>query len=256
MADDDVDTDDSNLSASESYHLGSNQYAQRVGDESSRFADWLQEGSFVKANSFWAEVDAILLRTYIEEHPDSDLSEKLLDRSKNRSQLLGKGNTSEFHLLSGSAYRWFDHAALSLFVRNRGFTVVSTTGGAHNTGSAHYKGQANDVRTRGKSPADVEKFIREARTLGIWVRDERIRPPRQAVWSGPHLHIDTLGPAGGRLTLERPTLLSDQLFGPSPNEFVGDGGSAEVAPDTSPKLPPLQTSPAPTNREPPTLSSP
>ncbi len=76
------------------------------------------------------------------------------------------------------------------FARSRGFTVTSTTGGRHNPGSAHYRGRAIDVRTRDKTPQQVEQFIRDARAAGYRVRDERRRPAGQRVWSGPHLHLE------------------------------------------------------------------
>ena len=82
-----------------------------------------------------------------------------------------------------------NHQELSRFTTQRGFTVTSTTGGGHNPGSAHYQGRAVDVRTRDQSPAQVNQFVRDARAAGIQVRDERTRPAYQAVWSGPHLHL-------------------------------------------------------------------
>lgn len=75
------------------------------------------------------------------------------------------------------------------FAKEYGFTVTSTTGGKHNVGSAHYKGLAADVSTRGKSAAEIEAFTKAAQEQGYKVLDERTRPRGQAVWSGPHLHI-------------------------------------------------------------------
>ena len=83
-----------------------------------------------------------------------------------------------------------DYKDLARFAEARGFTVTSTNGGKHNTGSAHYQGRAIDVRTRDKSSAQVEQFIREARAAGFVVHDERSRPRGQKVWSGPHLHLE------------------------------------------------------------------
>jgi hypothetical protein len=50
------------------------------------------------------------------------------------------------------------------------------------------------VRTNNKSPAEVEQFIRDARGAGIHVFDERTRPPGEAEWSGPHLHLSVPRP--------------------------------------------------------------
>jgi hypothetical protein len=73
--------------------------------------------------------------------------------------------------------------------RKHGLTVTSTTGGRHNRGSLHGRGRAIDVRTRGVSNARLNAFMRDARAHGYQVLDERRRPSGQAVWSGPHLHL-------------------------------------------------------------------
>jgi len=86
------------------------------------------------------------------------------------------------------------YVGLRRFAEARGFTVTSTTGGRHNPGSAHGAGRAIDVRTSDHSNEEINDFIREAQGAGIQVRDERTRPPGQAVWSGPHLHLSV--PAG------------------------------------------------------------
>ncbi len=70
------------------------------------------------------------------------------------------------------------------------FTVTSTTGDQHNPGSKHYSGNAIDVRTRDKSPEEIEQFIAAAEQNGFKVLDERSHPAGQKVWSGPHLHIE------------------------------------------------------------------
>lgn len=82
-----------------------------------------------------------------------------------------------------------DYHGLQEFAEGQDFTVTSTTGGTHNVGSVHSSGCAVDVRTRDKTPEEVEEMITSARDQGITVRDERTRPAGQAVWSGPHVHL-------------------------------------------------------------------
>ena len=70
-----------------------------------------------------------------------------------------------------------------------GWKVTSTTGGRHNTGSKHPKGKAVDVSVRFKNDLDVMTLTEILTNQGYGVRDERIRPFKQAVWSAPHLHL-------------------------------------------------------------------
>lgn len=73
--------------------------------------------------------------------------------------------------------------------RGLGFHVTSTTGGTHNSGSLHAKGRAVDFSVKGKSDAQVKSFISSMRAKGYRVKDERVRPAGQKVWSGPHIHV-------------------------------------------------------------------
>lgn len=84
---------------------------------------------------------------------------------------------------SGGAQTWRE---LSQFATQHGFHVTSTTGG-HHLGWAHRAGHAIDVRTKDHSTAEVNAFMRDARSLGITVIDER--RGGNAAWSGPHLHL-------------------------------------------------------------------
>lgn len=83
-----------------------------------------------------------------------------------------------------------DWKDLKLFAESQGFTVTSTTGGSHNRGSKHFRGLAIDVRTRDRTSKAIELFIVKCAMLGVIVRDERAKPPRQKVWSGAHLHLE------------------------------------------------------------------
>ena len=84
---------------------------------------------------------------------------------------------------NGGAQTWRE---LSRFATDRGFTVTSSTGGRH-LGWAHAAGRAVDVRTRDHSSSEVNTFMRDARSHGITVIDER--QGGNAAWSGPHLHL-------------------------------------------------------------------
>jgi hypothetical protein len=84
---------------------------------------------------------------------------------------------------NGGAQTWRE---LSQFATDHGFHVTSSTGG-HHLGWAHAAGRAVDVRTRDHSSAEVNAFMRAARSQGITVIDER--RGGNAAWSGPHLHL-------------------------------------------------------------------
>ena len=96
----------------------------------------------------------------------------------------GLGSTPKQRSLEGTQF-----IDLVFFAISRGFHVTFTTGGKHNTGSKHGKGQASDIRTWDHTPAQVDSFIQEARRRGISVRDERTRPKGQKVWDAPHIHL-------------------------------------------------------------------
>lgn len=80
---------------------------------------------------------------------------------------------------------------LAAFARAHGFRI--TAGGAttgHNEHSLHYLGRAIDVSVKGQRHAAIAAFVARAVECGFHVRDETTRPPGQAVWSGPHLHVE------------------------------------------------------------------
>jgi hypothetical protein len=72
-----------------------------------------------------------------------------------------------------------------------GVLVTSTTGGTHNKGSKHYQKQAFDVDNRklDANPKLKQAFFSELSGLGYSYFDEVKRPKGQAVWGGPHYHI-------------------------------------------------------------------
>jgi len=107
---------------------------------------------------------------------------------------------------------------LTEFARARGATVTSTNRGRHNPGSAHYDNRAIDVRTRDRSPAEVEALMNDAESSGYAVRDERQRPSGQQVWGGPHLHLEAQEPpddfAQWRAERQRPQPRNEPQIGP------------------------------------------
>ena len=83
-----------------------------------------------------------------------------------------------------------DYKDLKRFAERSDFVVPSRTGGSHNRGSKHFSGLAIDVRTRGKSEAEIDLFMRKCAALGVKIRDEKMRPTNQKVWTGAHLHLE------------------------------------------------------------------
>jgi RHS repeat-associated protein len=72
-----------------------------------------------------------------------------------------------------------------------GFRVTdSLAQSGHNSGSWHYMGEAIDVSVKDKTDIRVNDFIDFMRSQGYVVKDERIKPPKQKVWTGPHIHIE------------------------------------------------------------------
>lgn len=124
-------------------------------------------------------------------------------------------------------------ASAAGFAGGQGYHVTSTTGGEHNPGSLHYQGRALDVSVRGKDPGEVKRFMAQAQAQGYVVRDERARPKGQAVWGGPHLHLEwgpnTKPGAAQALGFQGPGAGGDQAPG-------GPAGMGINTPATSPKV--------------------
>lgn len=81
---------------------------------------------------------------------------------------------------------------LTDFAKQQNLTVGSTTGGHHNRGSKHYRGEAIDIHNSGQMTNEqVASLSQTAIDYGLKVRDERQRPKGQKVWGGPHVHIET-----------------------------------------------------------------
>ena len=80
------------------------------------------------------------------------------------------------------------------FAKQNGLKVTSGfSKGGHNNGSLHYQGSEQDphaVDVDHSSIKDVAAFKTRAEAAGFVVRDERSRPKGQAVWTGPHFHLE------------------------------------------------------------------
>lgn len=88
---------------------------------------------------------------------------------------------------------------LLAMAKDLGLRVTSGySAGGHNTGSMHYQGSqtdpgAIDIDNKRVTPQQLQAF----RNAGYRVLDETSRPAGQAVWTGPHYHIDKKGYGGG-----------------------------------------------------------
>lgn len=119
------------------------------------------------------------------------------------------------------------------FAAERNFTATSgrDSAGVHVRGSLHGGGRALDLRTRDKTPAQVERALREARESGLHAEFERAGV-RGA--TGDHIHLST----GGRRTT-RPTRPDepDSFDGlppvEEPDSFEGLPAAADVSQDVS-----------------------
>ena len=60
----------------------------------------------------------------------------------------------------------------------------------HNVGSRHYVGEAIDVGCKEKTNDQVDEFMTFMKKQGYIVKDERVHPPGQKVWTAPHVHVE------------------------------------------------------------------
>ena len=90
------------------------------------------------------------------------------------------------------------YAAIGNAIAPHNGRITSTTGGQHNPGSLHPGGGAVDVGMGRETPEQQAAILAALQKDPRWlVRDERTRPQGQAVWGGPHLHVERRGGGGG-----------------------------------------------------------
>jgi hypothetical protein len=123
-----------------------------------------------------------------------------------------------------------DYRDAANFAKQNNFYVTATTGGLHNNNSAHYQGRAVDLRTRDKSPDEVNQMMAKAQQSGYTVRDERVRPSGQQVWSGPHIHLEIPQNLTGRpFVMARPKAaqkVQPQSASPTIDDILSGGSNA------------------------------
>src|SRR3990167_4892507 len=115
--------------------------------------------------------------------------------------------------------------SIGSFVEGQGFEL---SGGGETKGhipcSKNYAAEAGDVRTRGRTPADVDAFIAKAKAAGYHVNDERIDPrpnnPGQ-IWTAEHVHVSLP---------DVPNIFSDAPDAPAPLKRIADPGYRSAAP--------------------------
>lgn len=79
---------------------------------------------------------------------------------------------------------------LIAYAKRNGLHITSTLGGKHNKNSKHPLGKAIDFRSRGLTDEFVEHLKRDAHDSDLILRDERVKPPKQKIWSAPHFHLE------------------------------------------------------------------
>jgi hypothetical protein len=163
-----------------------------------------------------------------------DKSNDLLQQILNAIQASGLAGATE--VTSGGpgtgASARFNARSLAQFARSQGFQVTATTGGHHNVGSLHYLGLAADVRTRDKTPEQIDEFIEQAINAGIRVVDERTRFPGEKVYGGAHLHLEENDKRAAYLPR------SSRLAGLDARVRMGQGGASRTPfPNTTPRMP-------------------
>ncbi len=101
-----------------------------------------------------------------------------------------------------------------------GGILGSERGGQHNRGSLHYSGNAVDIpmgaSASPQAKANADRMRADLESRGFKVRDERTHPQGQAVWGGPHLHVERMMQAQ---PMNAPSASSpDMMVGRSPEE--------------------------------------
>lgn len=125
---------------------------------------------------------------------------------------------------------------LKSFAAQNNLEVGSTTGGRHNRGSKHYVGQAVDIRNSGGlSNQQVQQLSQAAAAQGLKLRDERQHPKGQAVWGGPHIHLEATDQQIPRFDDWQPP--SGQTPPPQSQNRVNQPLSATTTPPVQPRQP-------------------
>ena len=158
-----------------------------------RFDKWCTDNDFDKSISLDERSEQLNVDIRLQ-HGEVKLPEFRLTTSEPFSVFNVASGSAEVGFSLGArvteftARPWLDLAKIAY---SHGLVVtdgLATTG--HNTNSPHYRGEAIDVRTRGVNQDRLNAFVRDMRRIErVGIRDERVQPAGQKVWSAPHMHF-------------------------------------------------------------------
>jgi hypothetical protein len=185
------------------YNLGID-YNDDFDQMKNRALEWMDASGFKRATGL-QEVAESLRNIQRLTSGESIFNEQNLRPSGGSYSLLSDSTGDKrYSLGSPVELGTFEHtkpwADLYIWATSENFVITGANEkSGHNKNSAHYKGQAIDVRARGKTNREIDALIEKARSMNLKVRDERTRPEGQKVWSGPHVHIETRSTAPNRI---------------------------------------------------------
>jgi hypothetical protein len=217
-------------------------------EASSRQNERLANSGMDKMTPLKEEIDQIFKTDTLLTNPSAFVGFSITPQTDNHYTLFSRSSdASPWRIQSKNAnpsdLKMADWIALSAYANNRGVVVTagySQTG--HNRGSAHGLGKAIDVRVWDHTRQSVDTFLLNAFSHGITVRDERVRPPNQEVWGGPHVHLET--PKSG----QAPRLFLSEQFNGSGTRVLQPRPAPRAAPATP--QPPAATVTNPTINRP------
>jgi hypothetical protein len=203
-------------------HAYEHEDAQPQDSPSNRYEDTSQASLLKRGTGFRQQVDATIERYRLFATGDLPLSHPDLTSWTYRSAV-AEPTISTALSMDTKKLEMPNFVRLMVFAHDH---VMKITAGleksGHNTGSAHYVGNAIDVRTTGVNRETVNQFMLDATNAGLSVRDERKKPEGQKKWGGPHIHLEVPTKARPMYILVSPAFYST----PPPGTRVREPESA------------------------------